>query len=184
MYGEMALDPDDLARLYRTHAAELLRFFVRRTLQPEVAVDLVGETFAQAFARRGRYRGREDREAMAWIYGIARLELRMYFRRGVVESRALQRLGVERAPLTEADYERIEELASVASQRAALAEGLASLSVEQRRALQLRIVEERPYHEVAGALEITEQTARARVSRGLRALQRAAERRGGSPDYA
>ena len=58
----MALDPDDLARLYRAHAADLLRFFARRTLQPEVAVDLVGETFARAFANRARYRGREDRE--------------------------------------------------------------------------------------------------------------------------
>jgi len=180
----MALDPDDLARLYRAHAGDLLRFFVRRTLQAEVAVDLVGETFAQAFARRARYRGHDDREALGWIYGIARLELRMYFRRGVVERRALQRLGVERAPLTDVDYERIEELASLAAQRAVVAEGVASLSLEQRRVLQLRIVEERPYGEIAGALGITEQTARARVSRALRALQRAAERREGKPDYA
>lgn len=179
----MALDADDLARLYRAHATELLRFFVRRTLQPEVAVDLVGETFAQAFAKRARYRGRDDREALGWIYGIARLELRMYFRRGVVERRALQRLGVERPALTEADYERIEELASVASQRAALVEDLAGLSLEQRQALKLRIVEERPYEEIAGALGITEQTARARVSRALRALARSAERREGNPDY-
>ena len=54
----------------------------------------MGETFAQAFANRARYRGREDREALAWIYGIARHELSMYFRRGVVERRALARLGV------------------------------------------------------------------------------------------
>jgi RNA polymerase sigma factor (sigma-70 family) len=180
----MALDADDVDRLYRAHATELLRFFVRRTLQPEVAVDLVGETFAVAFARRARYRGHDDREALGWIYGIARHELSDYFRRGVVERRALQRLGVERAPLTQTDYERIEDLASVASHRAALMEDLAALSLEQRQAVQLRIVEERPYDEIAGALGITEQTARARVSRALRALHRAAERREGSPNYA
>src|ERR1700728_3090487 len=84
----MALDPDDLDRLYRAHAADLLRFFARRTLQPEVGVDLAGETFARAFAKRSQYRGHEDAEAVAWIYRIARRELSMYFRRGVVERRA------------------------------------------------------------------------------------------------
>ena len=49
----MALDSRDISRLYAAHAEAILRFFVRRTLQPEVAVDLVGETFAQAFADRG-----------------------------------------------------------------------------------------------------------------------------------
>ena len=166
----MALDPDDLARLYRAHAAGLLRFFARRTLQPEVAVDLAGETFARAFAKRSHYRGHDDAEAVAWIYGIARRELSMYFRRGVVERRALARLGVERGPLTDIDYERIEDLASLRSHQAALAAGLASLSVDQRQALQLRIVEERSYAELASTLGITEQTARARVSRALRAL--------------
>jgi RNA polymerase sigma-70 factor (ECF subfamily) len=50
---------------------------------------------------------------------------------------------------------------------------LARLSVEQRRALDLRIVQERSYAEVASDLGISELAARARVSRGLRALGRA-----------
>jgi RNA polymerase sigma factor (sigma-70 family) len=171
----MALEGEDLTRLYQSHAADLLRFFARRTLQAEVAVDLVGETFAQAFAHRARYRGDSDREALAWIYGIGRHELSMYFRRGTVERRALRRLGVERAPLTDTDYERIEDLASLRSSQAALADGLASLSVDQRRALQMRIVEERSYAELATALGISEQTARARVSRALRTLASASD---------
>src|ERR1039458_8093742 len=84
----MALDLDDIDRLYRGHAAYLLRFFVQRTMQPEVAVDLVGETFAQAFADRAKFRGRGDGEALAWVFGIARHELSDYFRRGVVERRS------------------------------------------------------------------------------------------------
>ena len=42
-----------------------------------------------------------------------------------------------------------------------------------REALWLRVVEERSYGEIADALDISEQTARARVSRGLRSLGRA-----------
>ena len=180
----MALNPDDISRLYCGHAADLLRFFARRTLQPEVAVDLVAETFAQAFADRARFRGREDREALAWIFGIARHELSEYFRQGVVERRALARLGVQLTPLTDTDYERIHELASLGSLRAALAESLADLSLDQRQALQLRIVEERSYAELASTLEISEQTARARVSRALRTLAKAIEHLEGTPDHA
>jgi RNA polymerase sigma factor (sigma-70 family) len=180
----MALNPDDISRVYRAHAADLLRFFARRTLQPEVAVDLVAETFAQAFADRAGFRGRDDREALAWIFGIARHELGEYFRRGVVERRALARLRVQRGPLTDTDYERVEELASLGSLRAALAESLADLSSDQRQALQLRIVEQRSYAELASTLAITEQTARARVSRALRTLAQATEQLEGIADHA
>lgn len=180
----MTLDADEISSLYSGHAAELLRFFARRTLQPEVAVDLVAETFAQAFADRERFRGGGEREALAWLFGIARHLLGKYYRRGVVERRALSRLGVELVEFTEADYERVEELAGLQSQRVALAEGLAGLSVEYREALRMRIVEERSYAELASTLGISEQTARARVSRALRMLMKVIERVEGSPNHA
>jgi RNA polymerase sigma-70 factor (ECF subfamily) len=42
--------------------------------------------------------------------------------------------------------------------------------VTERRAVELRVVEELPYDDVAAALEIHPEAARTRVSRGLRAL--------------
>jgi RNA polymerase sigma-70 factor (ECF subfamily) len=54
-----------------------------------------------------------------------------------------------------------------------LSSELTRLSAPQRRALDLRIVQERSYAEVAFDLGISELAARARVSRGLRALGRA-----------
>jgi DNA-directed RNA polymerase specialized sigma24 family protein len=47
---------------------------------------------------------------------------------------------------------------------------LSALSSGQQQALRLRVVEERPYQEVASLLGITEPTARGRAARGLRAL--------------
>ena len=55
------------------------------------------------------------------------------------------------------------------------ARSLRRLSNAQRRALELRIVQERPYSEVASALGISELAARTRVSRGLKALSAALE---------
>jgi RNA polymerase sigma-70 factor (ECF subfamily) len=57
--------------------------------------------------------------------------------------------------------------------RQALGVELASLGADQREALQLRVVDELPYIVVAQRLGVSEATARARVSRGLRALARA-----------
>ena len=107
----MPLDPAPLSRLYKAHAADLLSFFARRTLQAEVAIDLVAETFSQAFAHREQFRGASDGEALAWIFGIARHELSAYFRRGAVDRRAMAELGLAVPTLTNADYERVEELA-------------------------------------------------------------------------
>ena len=51
-----------------------------------------------------------------------------------------------------------------------LGQALAALSEPNRQAVQLRVVDELPYQEVARRLNISEQTARARVSRSLSAL--------------
>lgn len=180
----MTLEPDDLARLYETYAAEVLRFFARRTLQADVAIDLVAETFARAFARRAQFRGRSESEALAWVYGIARHELSAYFRRGAVERRALAKLGLSVAPLVDADYERVEQLADLRSPRVAVSDALARLSSEHQEALRLRVVEERSYPEIARVVGVSEPTARARVSRALRALSEATPSLTGSREHA
>jgi RNA polymerase sigma-70 factor (ECF subfamily) len=77
--------------------------------------------------------------------------------------------------LHEDDFGEIERAAGLASLRSTLRTELQRLSSDQRVALQLRVVDELPYPEVAHQLGITEATARARVSRGLRALAAALE---------
>jgi RNA polymerase sigma-70 factor (ECF subfamily) len=74
--------------------------------------------------------------------------------------------------ISDGDYERIEELIDFEQVGRAIASAFTLLSEEQREALTLRVVEGRPYAEVAEQLSCTEETARARVSRGLRRLAR------------
>jgi RNA polymerase sigma factor (sigma-70 family) len=68
------------------------------------------------------------------------------------------------------DYDQIVELAGLAELRDHVAAAFGELSDDQRDALRLRVIDERPYAEVALTLGISEQTARARVSRALRRL--------------
>jgi RNA polymerase sigma-70 factor (ECF subfamily) len=160
----------DLDALYARHHDELLLYLVRRTADVEVALDLWSETFAQAVAGHHRYRGKTDAEAAAWLYSIAKHQLARYLRRGYAERRAMQKLGLERPPADDELIADIWQRAQLDVLRAELTAALATLSEPVREAVKLRIVDERPYGEVAHRLKISEQAARARVSRGLAAL--------------
>jgi len=134
------------------------------------ARDLTAETFAQAFEHRRRFRGKTDAEAAGWLYGIARHQLSRYARRGAVSRKAVARLGIEVPTVSEDDLERIVELAELTELRQQVAAAFAELPPDQHAALRLRVVDERDYGDVAAILGVSEQTARARVSRALRRL--------------
>ncbi len=159
--------------LYRRESEGVLVFFTRRTFDPEIALDLTAETFAQAYVGWRRLRGRSREERQAWLYTIARRQLSRYLRRGRVEHDALLRLGIQVPVAHEDDLRLIERRAELSELRGALGDELGRLSAEQRRALELRVVQERPYEEVAREMGISEPAARARVSRGLRTLGQA-----------
>jgi RNA polymerase sigma factor (sigma-70 family) len=163
-------EPAAFTDFYAAHSRQLLAFFARRTFDIEAARDLTAETFAQAFEHRRRFRGLTDAEAGAWLYGIARHQLSRYARTGVVARKAVNRLGIQLPSVGEDDYDRIVELAGLAQLRERVAAAFGGLSDDQRDALRLRVIDERPYSEVARTLGISEQTARARVSRALRRL--------------
>jgi RNA polymerase sigma-70 factor (ECF subfamily) len=162
--------PAAFSEVYRLLSERVLIYLTRRTYDPEVALELTAETFAQAFEHRRRFRGREDGEAAAWVFAIARNMLLRWFRDGRIERRALGRLGMQVPELGPDEYERIDELAELSDLRLALDCALRDLAADQREAVRLRVLEEMPYEAVAARLGVTEQTARARVSRGLRRL--------------
>jgi len=170
-------EPEVFGVVFEHHAETLLGYFARRTLDAEAAADLTAETFAQAFASRRRFRDR-GLGATGWLYGIARHQLSRFFRTGAVDARARRRLGMPRREVSTEDYERIEELIDFERVGRAIGRAFSVLSEEQRDALTLRVIEGRPYREVAEALRCTEETARARVSRGLNRLAASLDRPG------
>ncbi len=173
-------EPAAFVELYRRHAEDLVRYFAKRTLDPEAAAELTAETFAEAFASRRMYRD-TGANGVAWIYGIARHQLGRFFRRGKVDGVARRRLGMPERPLPPEDYERIEDLIDFAPIREALVEALGSLEEDQREALRLRVIDGLPYPVVAQRLRCAEATARQRVSRGLRRLALVLQERGLAP---
>jgi RNA polymerase sigma factor (sigma-70 family) len=165
--------PETFATFYSTYADSIERYLVRRVLDPETAFDLLSETFAKALERQHQFRGASVEQEQGWLYAIARSELSHYWRSGKVERAAIERLAIDVPTLTDDEYDHLESLADLDALDLPLSTAFASLPVEHRQAITLRVLDELPYPEVAQALDITEANARARVSRGLRTLARA-----------
>jgi len=63
-------DGDAYAAFYRRHEEAVLRFFVRRSADAELALDLTAETFAAALVASRRFTAGPE-PARAWLFGIA-----------------------------------------------------------------------------------------------------------------
>jgi RNA polymerase sigma-70 factor (ECF subfamily) len=163
-------DPGAFRVLYERWAERLMAYCYRRTLDAEVAADLVAETFAIAYLKRDRFRD-VGAAGGAWLYGIAKRELGRYRRRRRVELQAVRRLGIVVPPMDDDSVARIEELADLAGYRRGLEAALDRLSGKEREAVHLRVIEDRPYREVAAALGCSEGAARVRVHRALGKLE-------------
>jgi RNA polymerase sigma-70 factor, ECF subfamily len=169
-------DPSVFRELYDRRADDLLAYFYCRVRDPEVAADLLAETFAVAFERRHRFRDTGS-PGEAWLYGIGARLLSRWYRRQTVELRATKRLGLERPALDDESITRIETLASSREDRAAVVAALAALPTGERQAVELRVLEDLGYGEIAVKLGCTEGAARTRVHRGLARMNRLMEAR-------
>jgi RNA polymerase sigma-70 factor (ECF subfamily) len=172
------MDAEGVLALYDRLARDLLGFFARRTRDPHVSLDLLSETFLAAFEHRDQCRAATEREAAAWLYRIAANQLAAYYRRGAIERRANERLAAALRDPTAGEIRAIESLADAEADAdvddgGALTTALAGLSDDQRAAVQARVLDERSYAAVSRELGVSQQVARARVSRGLRALRQA-----------
>jgi RNA polymerase sigma-70 factor (ECF subfamily) len=133
----------------------------------EYAPDLTAEVFAQAWRSRRRFRDEASGSALPWLLGIAHNVLRASVRKRQVEHSARARLGLPLSVAEEPGYQHVEERLSFPS---AVLQAFASLSEDERRLLVLRLVEDRPYREIAQPQNCTPVAARMRVSRSLRRL--------------
>jgi RNA polymerase sigma-70 factor (ECF subfamily) len=160
------------AEFYAGYVDRVVVYFARRVLNAEVAFELAAETFALAFERRGQFRGRTPEEEQGWLFAIAHSQLTRYWRRGSVERAALERLAVQVPEMSDEEIDRVEQLAGLHELAPRISDALNGLPADQRRAVELRVLDDLPYEDIAAALEVSEQVVRARVSRGLRAMGR------------
>jgi len=161
-------DAQAFRTLYDRHAPSVFAFLSRRVSAAD-AFDLVAETFAAAWLSRHRFEDRRDGSARPWLMGIARNVWMRSLRTARTEQRARERLGllaVDQAvePPSEPPPDDPRAEPAVAA--------LNSLPFGQREAVQLRVVGDLDYADVAERLDCTPLAARIRVSRGLGQIRR------------
>jgi RNA polymerase sigma factor (sigma-70 family) len=161
-------DPRAFAAFYRRHERAVVVFLRRRTESPELAADLAAEVFAAVLVACRRDAVPAGRES-AWLFSVAEHKLIDSYRRGRVQDEARRQLGMRPVVLTDETLTRIEDLVTDSP----VLELVRALPRDQRDAITARVLEERPYAEIADRLGLSEQVVRQRVSRGLRRLRRA-----------
>jgi RNA polymerase sigma-70 factor (ECF subfamily) len=153
---------------YTRHRENVLAFCAQRVAEAELAADLAAETFAAALLAVYDKRRPLPDVPVAWLFTIAQRKLIDSYRRGTVRDDARRRLEMEPIVLYDEDIERIHTVADSIDVEAALAEVLAP---DQLQALKARVLDERPYADIAAELGCSQTVIRMRVSRALKALR-------------
>jgi RNA polymerase sigma-70 factor (ECF subfamily) len=109
MLGRPLTDGQGFVDLYQRESELVLLFCARRVLDPETALDLTAETFAQAFRARQAFRGSTEVEARAWLLTFARRQVGRFLRRGSLDRRALLSVGIQ-SPVLDAGEAEAEAL--------------------------------------------------------------------------
>jgi|HubBroStandDraft_3_1064219.scaffolds.fasta_scaffold03241_4 RNA polymerase sigma factor (sigma-70 family) len=167
-------DHDAFGLLYERRHELVLAFLLKRTRNPEVAMDLMAETFAAALLALSERPPAIVGSAAPWLLTIARNALVDSYRRGTVESAARERLALEPVQITDSDVERVLHVAAETDLLLRLVE---ELPPEQFDALRARVLDERGYREIAQQLQCSQAVVRKRVSRAIATLRQAREAR-------
>jgi RNA polymerase sigma-70 factor (ECF subfamily) len=163
----------DFEVLFDRYALEIYRYCARR-IGPDEADDLVSETFAVSYQRRGRFDGSKD-SALPWLYGIATNLLHRH--RGAEARR--QRLLAKLPPVVSIDglAERAAERVDAHALIQAVARELGRIPCRYRDVLFLN-ANGLDHAAIATALGIPVGTVKSRLSRARNRLRDALTRLG------
>jgi RNA polymerase sigma factor (sigma-70 family) len=150
------VDERSFESAWRTHGASLLRYCRFAIGSPDAGEDIAAETFAR-FLRRGDAVAGDKVEA--WLFTVAHNLILTQQRKSSRWLSLLPRLQQSAVASSEAEYET------------GLVELLAPLSPEQRLAVYLRVIEDRPFAEVGRITGKGEAAAKKIVYRALERLR-------------
>jgi RNA polymerase sigma-70 factor (ECF subfamily) len=156
-------DVDAFPAIVRANYGMLLARAMRRLNDRAAAEDAVQETFLRAFRALPGFGG--DFRLAGWLHRILNNVCADETGRRMRDGATFNRLTVEHVPT-------VDDVADATTGRAEVEHALALIPQSHREALLLREIEGMDYRELAAAAGITEENARARVSRARSAMRR------------
>jgi len=163
-----------VAAAFRHHYEQIYRFIRRRTDSDEVAEDLAQAVFVDAAAQLHQLE-QEGPPVLAWLYTVARRRLVDRARSAARRQGTLASLDEARASSVEATLEYGAQLGGV------IGASIRALPEGQRQVVVMKLLEGRPFAEIADRVGVSEAACKMRFSRGLEALREELSQRGVDP---
>jgi RNA polymerase sigma-70 factor (ECF subfamily) len=161
-------DPEAVEALYRRHEREAYGWILRIVRDPAAAEDVLVESFWRAFRARARFD--TNRPFGAWLRRIAT-------RAALDHLRTVRRRGEQHLGEVDPPAQKGEDLAA----RQAITRAFRRLPAKLQVVATLALIEELPYQEIAGALDLPLGTVKSRLSRANRRLREELSRQGIRP---
>jgi RNA polymerase sigma-70 factor (ECF subfamily) len=158
-------DLDKLGVLFERHHRPLYNFFLKQSMRPDSAEDLVQDVFYKLLRHRGTYKGTS--KFTTWMYKIAVNTKIDYLRK---HRHQLQETEIQDSMATKDPSP--ERMAMESSEKALLMRALERLPDGKREVLLLKRFENMKYEEIAKVLGCKEGTVKARVHWALKDLAR------------
>ncbi len=150
--------------LYDHYYAQIYRFVFRRTDDPDLAADLVSQTFMKALNNLKRYQYRGVPFG-AWLHRIASNEVKKHYRsKGTRQVFSLEQQEI-------ADFIELESEGHSEDEIEQLIKLLADLDEAELTVIELRFFEEKSFKEIAYILDMKESAVKMRTYRTLEKLK-------------
>lgn len=155
------LDLQKFNALYTAYLDEIYRFVFYKTSQKEVAEDITGQVFMQALERLHQFHYQPGARFSSWLYRIAHNQIVDYYRQrhDTVELEQAEPLASQETTTQTVDTHLQQDRVHLI---------LNQLPAGDQTILQLRLWEDKSYHEIAQILQSNNIAVRARYSRALK----------------
>ncbi len=161
-------NPEAFGTFYLRNIRSITVYFFSRTRDHDDSSELAAETFAVALSNVGRYDPAKG-TPQQWLFGIARNQLKTFWRKNRVSLKTCRKLKVQMPPTADTGWQEIE-VADARLDADHLSKALSRVPPRSREAVRLRMLKQLDYSEIAEMLECKPATARSLVQRGLRRL--------------
>ncbi len=168
-------DTEAFGQLYDLYYQPILRFFLYRTADEDLAKDLTSETFYQALKSVWRFKW-QGKPFSAWLYRIGHNQLMLYLRK----NKHYCRLTCEEAPDLIAKLDERQDIVMLADEdeKSRLAEysevreAIKQLPSRQQTIIILRYFAKKQIKEISDIMRVPEGTIKSHIHRATKRLER------------
>lgn len=169
-------DPNEFGVVFDQYYNKIFGYVLRRTLNYDLAADIVAETFLKAFLKINDFKWK-DISISSWLFKIATNEINGYYRKQKYSPCSLDLLldrgefDIANTESFEGERTRIEEELNHYDDFISVQKKLEKLPVKYQEVIALKYFEEKSIKEISEILDKKEGTIKSLISRGLRKLK-------------